>query len=234
MANTVLAVDKNAAVHKRETAAWEKYGIGSLRVEMMSEAIKLLARRGDFLFIVINEDTIPDFMFQLCIMRDVTRLPIFVITSSYTIEKKVNAMGCGADVYDSFDTYAKDSVISALALLKTQNRRAKRPQKPFRILTGGDIILSPLRRNVFINDTEVPLTKKEFDVLQLLMANNDYVVTHERLLREIWGDNHDLNKTDVVLRTVDSLRGKISEISKANKYIEVEHGVGCRFTPKCR
>ena len=229
MLNIVLAVDKDAAVHKRETSAWEKYGIGSFRVETMSGAIKLLARRNDFLFIVINEDTIPDFMFQLCIMRDTTSLPIFVITSSYTIEKKVNAMGCGADVYDSFDTYAKDSVISALALLKTQSRRAKRPQKPFRILTCGDIILSPLRRNVFINDTEVPLTKKEFDVLQFLMANHDQVVTREKLLREIWGDKHYLKETDVLARTVDSLCGKLFEISRGNKYIEVEHGAGYRF-----
>jgi len=130
MVNTILAVDKDAAVHNRESTEWLLHGINALRVNTMIEAIDLLTRGNDFLFIAINEDTIPDFMEKLPVMRETTLLPIFVITSNYTIEKKVKAMYAGADVYDHFSSYAKKDVLGALASLTAQNRLAKRTPKP--------------------------------------------------------------------------------------------------------
>ena len=228
--NTILAVDKDVAVHERETAEWMKSGINALRVDTMTEAINLLAHRDDFLFVAINEDTVPDFMLQMRIMRDVTRLSIFVITSDYSIEKKLKAMDCGADVYDHFSAYIKNNIISALALLKAQKRRAKLAPKSLRTLTGGDIILSPLRRSVFIKDVRVPLTKKEFDILHCLMAVNGHVVTHSRLIRKVWGDKPESKGVVVLWRTVDRLRSKLSEISPTSDYIKIERGVGYKFS----
>jgi len=228
--NTILAVDKDAVIHERETAEWLKYGIDALRVDTMTEAISLLVHRDDFLFVAINEDTIPGFMLQMRIMRDVTKLSIFVITSNYTIEKKLKAMDCGADVYDHFNAYIKNNVISALALLKAKKRRAKLMPKSLRILTGGDIILSPLRRSVFIKDVKVSLTKKEFDVLHCLMAVNGHVVTHARLIRKVWRYESEWTDTDVLWRTVDRLRGKLAETSPTNEYIIIERGVGYKFS----
>ena len=230
MINTILAIDKDAAVHERETAEWKNYGIDALRIDTMMEAISMLAHGGKFLFVAINEDTIPDFMSKLRIMRDATNLPIFVITSNYTIEKKLKAMDCGADVYEHFDEYIKNNVIGALALLKAHNKWAKRPSKSLRIITGGDMVLSPLRRSVFIKDTPVSLTRKEFDVLQCLMSNNGSVVTHAQLMRKVWGGKYKLKDTDVLWRTVNRLRGKLSEISPVNKYIKIERGVGYKFS----
>jgi len=229
--NTILAVDKDAIVHERETAEWENYGISALRADTMSEAINMLAHRDDFLFIAINEDTIPDFMSQLRIMRDATNLSIFVITSNYSIDKKIRAMDCGADVYDHFNAYIKNNIIDALALLKAKKSRPKRQPKQLRVLTGGGIILSPLHRSVFINDIKVSLTKKEFDILQCLMADNERVVSHSRLIRKVWGHKVELKETVVLWKTVDRLRSKLSKVSQStNEYIEIERGVGYRFS----
>ena len=230
MINTVLAVDTDAVVHKRETTEWKSYGIDALRVGKMTEAINMLAHGDRFLFVAINEDTIPGFTSTLRIMRDATSIPIFVITSDYTIEKKLKAMDCGADVYDHFDAYVKNNVIGALALLKTQSKWRKRSSKSQQILTGGDIVLSPLRRSVFIKDIEVLLTRKEFDILHCLMSSNGYVVTHAQLMRKVWGYKHNLKDTNIIWRTVNRLRGKLSEISPTNKYIDIERGVGYKFS----
>lgn len=229
--NTILAVDKDAAVHERETSKWEKYGVNTLRVDTMTEAITMLAHRDDFLFIAINEDTIPGFMSQIRIMRDVTSSAIFVITSNHTIEKKIKAMGGGADVYAHFNDYIKENVINALTLLKAKKRRSTRTLKQSRVLTGRDVVLSPFRRSVFVKDAKVPLTKKEFDVLQYLMEGNEYVVPHARLMRKVWGNKRELKDIDVLWRTVDRIRRKFSAISPpTNRYIEIEHGVGYRFS----
>jgi len=231
---TILAVDKDADVHARETVEWMKYGITALRVDTMSEAINTLAHRDDFLFVAINEDTIPDFTAQLCIMRDVTALSIFVLTSNYTIEKKIKAMDSGADVYDHFNSYIKNDVICVLAYLKAQKRKLKRIPKRLRVLTGGNIILSPLRRNVFIKDIRVPLTKKEFDILQCLMAGNESVVTHAQLMRKVWGDKGELKNKVILWQTVDRLRRKLSKISPTDEYIELERDVGYKFRHRKR
>jgi len=231
MSNTILAVDKDAAVHEKEAAEWREHGIDALRVDTMTEAINLLAHGGEYLFVAINEDTVPDFMSKLRMMRDAANAPIFVITSNYTMEKKLKAMDCGADAYEHFGMYViKDNVISALKLLKSKNKNTKRPPKSLRVLTGGDVILSPLRRSVYINDVKVPLTRKEFDILQCLMANNGYVVTHARLMRKVWGDKRKFKNTDVLWRTINRLRGKLAGVSQANKYIEIERGVGYKFS----
>ena len=225
-----MVVDKSVTVYNREKAEWKKYDIDAFRVETMSEAINLLADKVEFFFIAINEDTILDFMLKLPIMRGVTSLPIFVITSSHTIEKKVKAIDQGADVYDPFNTNARENVINAMALLKVQSRWAKRPQKTPQILIEGGIILSPLRRTVFMNDTKVLLTKKEFDILHCLMANNGHVVTHTYLMQKFWSKKHGWKKTEVIWRTVDRIRRKLSQISPNNEYISVERGVGYRFS----
>jgi len=230
--NTILAVDKDSAVHKRETAEWTKCGIDALRVNTMTEAISMLIYKNDFLFVAINEDTFPDLLLQLRLMRDVTGLPIFVITSSYTIEKNLKAMDCGADLYDHFNAYNKNNVIKALAFLKTQNRWAKHPVKPLSVISGGDIILSRLRKSVFIKDINVSLSKKEFDILHCLISNSEHIVTHARLMRKVWGDKRELKDPTVLWRTMVSLRKKLSEISPTKEYIEVERGVGYRFLGK--
>ena len=228
--NTILAVDKDATVHDRETAEWTKHGIDALRFDTMTEAIIILTHRDDFLFVAINEDTIPDFISQIRIMRGVTNLPIFVITSNYTIDKKLIAMNNGADVYDHFDAYIKKNVIVALTMLKAQKKWPKRLPKSLRTLTDGDMVISPLQRSAFIKDVKIPLTKKEFDIVQCLMSNDGNIVTHARLIRKVWGDKYNLSDTVLLYPTIDRLRRKLSEISPTTEYIEIERGIGYKFS----
>ena len=225
----ILAVDTNVAVHEEQTEEWAKYGIGTQRVNTMSDAVSRLVKGDEFLFVVINEDTITDFMKQLPVMRDATELPIFVVTSTYTVEKKIKAMALGADVYDPFISYTKQNVLLALETLKAQNRRAKSPQKQVAVLTGGDIVLAQLRRKVFVKDTEVSLAKKEFDILRYLMANGGYVVAHRQLMEEIWGEDYNEKDTDILWRTVNRIRTKLAKINPDNEYIRIERGVGYVF-----
>ncbi|MDR3270835.1 MAG: winged helix-turn-helix domain-containing protein [Peptococcaceae bacterium] len=227
----ILAVDTNVSVHEEKTKKWTKYGIGTQRVNTMNDAIDKLVQGDEFLFVVINEDTISDFMKQLPIMRDATELPLFVVTSAYTLDKKIKAMSLGADVYEPFIAYAEQNVLLALEILKAQNRWAKRPQKQLSILTGGDIILSRLRRKVFVKDTEVSLAKKEFDILRYLMANSGCVVEHKELIEEIWGKGYNEKDTDILWRTVNRIRTKLSNIYPDKEYIRIERGVGYVFEP---
>lgn len=226
----LLAVDKSVVVYEQETAEWVKYGVLPQRVDFMNEAINRLKQNEEFLFIVINEDTVPEFMPLLPILRDVTDVPIFVMTSNYTIEKRVAALNNGADVYDPNNPQPMQNVLSTLELLKTLKRWTNRSVR-LEVLLCGDIILSRPRRKVFTKDNEISLSKKEFEILYYLMSNNGYVMTHEQILKEIWGENYTNSDVDVLWRTVNRLRVKLSITPPANQYIKIERGVGYMFAP---
>jgi len=138
---TILAIDTDLSVHEQQTAAWAKVGINTSRADTMSEAILLLIRNDDYIFVAINEDTI-DYLPKLQTMREVTNLPIYVITSDYSTEKKIAAIKAGVDVYDPFSKFTQENVTGALELLEMQKRWLNRKLKPMSILIGKDIIIS--------------------------------------------------------------------------------------------
>jgi len=228
----ILAVDKDVSVHEQQTAEWAKLGVSTMRVDTMHEAIIRLTRGDEYLFVAINEDTIPDFIAQIPVMRDATNIPIFVMTSSYTNQKRTRAISLGADVYDPFSENAKGDVLGALELLKLQNKWANRQPVPLPLLVGGDIILSSSCRCVLIKDTEVALTKKEFDILVYLMTNKGQFLTHDQILSMVWGDEYEEASRDVIWNAIKRLREKLNASQDSFDYIESKREVGYRFVIK--
>lgn len=226
---TILAVDPDVRIHKQQTAEWAKYGVGTRRAHTVHDAIVLLTGSESYLFIAINEDTMPDFVSRLPLMRDATDFPIFVFTSDYAIDKKLTAMSLGADVYDHFSYYAKDNVLSSLAILQAQRRWAQRPARKLPLIVCGDIILSPSRRKVLVRDTEVTLTTKEFDILRYFMANPDIVLTYRQIYRRIWGCGYDEEEHHLVWYHISLLRQSLEKALGENDYITTVRDIGYRF-----
>ena len=227
--NLILVIDRDVESFERETAEWLKYNFEALRLDSMQDAIVCLMRgESEFLFISVNENSIPGFMRQLPILRSVTSIPIFVFTSSYSTQKKIEALNSGADVYESFQIDTTQNVPVTYALLNVLSRRAAKAEPP-PLLINGELLVVPLRRAVFVSGTELNITKKEFEVLLYLMSNVGSTVTHRQLLQKIWGEEYGENDVGVLWRTVDRLRGKLSALSTAHEYIRAERGVGYIF-----
>jgi len=226
---SILAVDTDLSVHEKQTAEWARVGVGTVRADTATEAIARLARGEKFLFVGINEDSVPDFWEPLRIMRDVTDAPIYIITSTYTIAKHTKAVKYGADSYGSFSERTADDVMAGLALLDLRNRLTKRAGKPLPVLVGGDVILSTKSRTVLVRDAEVSLTKKEFEILRHLIANKDQFLTHTQLLRKVWGEEYSENGSNTLWQTMHRLRGKLSDAAAGKEYIKAERDVGYKF-----
>jgi len=220
-----LAVDTDLTVHEQQTAAWAKVGINTSRVDTMTEAISRLTHNSDYLFIAINEDTI-DYLPELPMMREITALPIFVITSDYTTEKKIAAIKAGADVYDPFSKFTHENVIGALELLELPKRWLNREIKPASVLARSDIVISLTRRTVIVNHISVKLNKKEFEILQFLMTNSGIFVTPAKLIDKVWGN--DTADNNALWQAVKRLRIKLAEVSP-KEYIESERDTGYKF-----
>jgi len=220
----ILAVDNDITVHEKQTAEWAKHGIGTLRVGTMAEAINRAKKSEKFLFIAINEDSVPNFWETLRFLRYVTEIPIYIITSSYSVAKNTKALQMEADAYGSFAENTKGDILAGVTLLKQQNK--KRKTKPLTVLAGADIVLSTSCRTVIVNDVSVKLNRKEFDILKLLMTNIGRFVSPAKLLDKVWDkETADIN---ALWQAIKRLRTKLAEVSP-NEYIESERDFGYKF-----
>jgi two-component system OmpR family response regulator len=135
------------------------------------------------------------------------------------------------DQTDAFDLGADDyltkpfSFIVLVARLRALVRRAA-PRRPAK-LKAGSLSLDPSRREVQRNDTAIPLTPREYGLLEYLMRNKDTVVTKGEILQHVWDADYD-GADNVVEVYVGYVRRKI-DIPFGTKTIETVRGVGYRL-----
>lgn len=147
-------------------------------------------------------------------------VPVIMLTARNTEFDKVVGLDSGAD-----DFVAKPfGMMELLARIRAVLRRTEKEQQPDQ-LRYGSIVLSMSRREVLVNNTEVILTYKEFELLSLLMMNIGQVLSRNTLMDRVWGGEFPReNRTlDVHIRT---LRAKLGE---AGEMINTVRGVGYKL-----
>ncbi|WP_114453101.1 response regulator transcription factor [Halopolyspora algeriensis] len=142
---------------------------------------------------------------------------VLMLTASGTVADRVEGLSLGADDY-----LAKPFAFAELtARVRALGRRSTPPSPP--VLTARDLSLDPARRAVRRSSGELELTRKEFGVLEVLLAAGGAVVSSEELLERVW-DEHADPFTTTVRVTMMTLRKKLGEPS----IIETVVGSGYR------
>jgi DNA-binding response OmpR family regulator len=149
-------------------------------------------------------------------------VPIIMLTARVEEADKLSGLALGADDYITKPFSIKEVVARVRAVL----RRARTPLETSQVLARDVLELDESRRRVTVDDREVLLTRKEFDLLADLMRRPGRVSSREQLLERVWGYEHPgLTRTvDVHIR---QLRKKLGE--QAAALIETVVGVGYRF-----
>ncbi|HTU97651.1 MAG TPA: response regulator transcription factor [Solirubrobacteraceae bacterium] len=131
-------------------------------------------------------------------------MPILMLTAADRIGDKASGFGLGADDY-----LTKPFALQELVLrLRALDRRRAHSRPPVRELAG--LRLDPFRREVYRDGRYVALTRKQFAVLDVLLAAEGGVVSAEELLRRAWDENAD-PFTNAVRITVSALRKRLGE-----------------------
>ncbi|WP_157150133.1 response regulator transcription factor [Brachyspira sp. SAP_772] len=145
------------------------------------------------------------------IRTDYAHLPIKVImlTAKSSEINIVTGLNLGADDYIP----KPFSVLELIARIKA-NLRKKDVRVDTEELTFGEIKLIVKKRVVYVNDRQVSLTQKEFDLLKLLMENANNVVDREMMLEEVWGVEHSM-ETRTIDMHIKSIRQKL-DLHKEN------------------
>lgn len=146
--------------------------------------------------------------FSVCKMaREMSDLPIIMLTAKSGEEDKLKSYDLGADDYMTKPFSPKVLLAKANALLRRSSTI------PSDTVNAGKIFVIPASHKVFVNGQEIALTHKEYELLHFFMVNPGQIFSREQLLNRIWG--YDFEGTT---RTVDThiktLRQKLGDESK--------------------
>lgn len=144
--------------------------------------------------------------------------PVILVTARDAVMDKVNGLDLGANDYITKPFHIEE----LLARIRAALRRSAPAQGT--LLTAGDLALDTAQRTARRGDTEISLTKTQYDLLEYMLRNKNIVLTRDQLLEEVWGYKYagDSNIVDVYIRYV---RNCIHDTAD-NRLIETVRGVG--------
>jgi two-component system KDP operon response regulator KdpE len=138
----------------------------------------------------------------------------------------VKAFNLGVDDYITKPIHFPELVARVQAVLRRHSTNAKQDEKA--VFHNEEIDLEWRSRQVWVRGQRVTLSPTEFRLLSCLIENRGWVVTHEELLRKVWGPNY-LGDRSYVKLYVRYLREKIEAEPSKPKWILTERGVGYTF-----
>ena len=177
------------------------------------EALKMDIASYNLLLLDVMMGEISGFKLASMLRKDksTAKIPIIFITAKDTENDTVTGFNVGADDYISKPFSLREVVARVKAVLRrtAQNAPTQLPEQ----LTYKSLVLDTIKKKVSIDGMEAPLTKKEFEILQLLLQNKGRVFSREDILGRIWSD-----EVYVLDRTIDvnitRLRKKIGIYGK--------------------
>jgi len=157
-------------------------------------------------------------------IRSRSAVPVIILSARERETDKVGALDLGADDYVT----KPFGVGELMARVRSTLRRRSVEQDDADLYECDGLAVDLERRRVTVNDEEVKLTPKEYDILTMLVKHAGRVVTHQFLLREIWGPTY-TGETHYLRVYVGQLRQKIEKDPAQPHYILTEPGVGYRL-----
>ncbi|MCS5694923.1 response regulator transcription factor [Desulfofundulus thermocisternus] len=161
--------------------------------------------------------------FELCRRwREVSDVPILILSAKGDIVDKSVGFNCGADDYLTKPFSPVELALRVRALL-----RRSRQGRMDRVETAG-LQIDASQRRVWVEGREVELTPKEFDLLWFLARHPGRVFTREQIFAHVWGNDalSDLSTVTVFMRR---LREKIEADPRKPRYLKTIWGVGYKF-----
>ena len=159
-------------------------------------------------------------------LREVSDIPVILLSARGEDIDKIRGLGLGADDYMQKPFSPGELLARVRAHLSRFERLTSKATKPVLSVRGLEVDRED--RRVYVRGKECSLTPKEFDILLFLMENPNRVFSKEALFEQIWGLEA-LGDSDTVVVHMRRLREKIEPEPQNPQYIETVWGAGYRF-----
>jgi two-component system, OmpR family, response regulator RegX3 len=159
-------------------------------------------------------------------LRAGSAVPIIMLTARGEETDRIVGLELGADDYIVKPFSAREVVARIRAVLRRAGDHGAPPTEPIEI---GPLHLDRAKRSAALDGQELDLTRKEYELLELLMSEAGSVITRERLIDEVWDVNW-FGSTKTLDVHVSGLRRKLGDSSSSPRFIHTVRGVGFRFS----
>ncbi len=149
-------------------------------------------------------------------------LPVLVLTAREAVSDRVAGLDAGADDYLA-KPFALEELLARLRALLRRTSPEERDENP-EPLTFADLSLDPVTRDVKRGERPITLTRTEFALLELLIANPRRVLTRSRILEEVWG--YDFPTTGNALEVYIGYLRRKTEAEGEPRLIHTVRGIG--------
>jgi DNA-binding response OmpR family regulator len=157
-------------------------------------------------------------------------LGVVVCTGRSTVSQRVRGLRLGIDDWITKPCHPEEVIARIESVAR---RRRSRPHAEAGPLVAGELEIRADRFQAFVGGNSLDLTRREFELLQLLADASGQVLEREAIYQRVWGYAmaHGDRSVDVFIR---KLRQKLERLSPGWSYIHTHFGIGYRFDPECR
>lgn len=148
---------------------------------------------------------------------------VIIISAKDAVEDKVAGLELGADDYLAKPFHLAELLARVKSVIRRNNQQGEQ------LLVFKNLALSPDDRRVLVNNEEIVLNRKEYDLLYYFMLRPEKLVQKISLAESVWGDNIDqADSLDFIYSQVKNLRKKLKD-QKANVDLQAVYGVGYKL-----
>ena len=230
MAKKVLVVDDEKLIVKGIRFSLEQEGMEVDCAYDGEEAFRM-AKEKEYDMVLLDVMLPKMDGFEVCqAIREFSDMPIIMLTAKGEDMDKILGLEYGADDYIT----KPFNILEVKARIKAIMRRTSdhgRKEVVSSVIEKGDLKLDCDSRRLFVQGKEINLTGREFELLELLVKNENKVYSREKLLETVWGKDYpgDVRTVDVHVRR---LREKIESNPSEPKYVHTKWGVGYYYIQK--
>ncbi|MEO0038952.1 MAG: Transcriptional regulatory protein KdpE [Bacteroidota bacterium] len=220
---SILVIDDEVQIRKLLEISLEANGYKVIFAENGKEGIAQAASHQPDL--ILLDLGLPDQDGQEVLMklREWYNNPIIIVTVKSAEEEIVKALDNGANDYLTKPFRTQELLARIRTALRSKSSATNESVQSF-----GNIIVDYASRIVKVKEEVIKFTATEYNLLTLLIKNDGRVLTHQYILKEIWGPSYS-EQTQYLRVFVAQLRKKIEEDPNRPKFILTESGVGYRF-----
>ena len=221
---SILIIDDEPQIRKFLDIALRAQGYQVQVAENGMKGLEILATRGADLLIL--DLGLPDIEGQqvLTEMRQWSDIPVIVLSARPDENQKIKLLDAGANDYVT----KPFSIQELCARIRVMFRNKPQQSEQNIVFDDGQLSVDVAEHVVTFAQEEIVLTKKEFQLLALLIRHQGKIVTQKQIMTELWGISHE-EDTHYLRILVKKLRSKIGDSAVTPKYIFTIAGVGLRF-----
>lgn len=222
--NTILVIDDEPQIRRFLRIGLSAQHYDVVEAESAQEGLEKAVLASPCLIILdlgLPDRDGQDLLVQL---REFYSGPIIILSVRHHEAEKVAALDAGANDY----VVKPFGIQELLARIRALLRQASDAEVLSDVFDDGHLRVDVPLRRVSLDGQALRLSKKEFELLRLLISYRGRIVTQRQLLTEVWGKTH-TDDTHYLRILIARLRAKLNDDPGAPRYLETEPGVGYRF-----